>query len=213
MAPAVKICGLSTPESVAAAVDSGADYVGFVFFPPSPRCVTPARAGSLIAGVPEGVVAVALTVDADDDALAAILAEAKVGMLQLHGRESPERVARVRARFRLPVMKAVPIAAPEDVAAARAWDGVADRLLFDARPPKGATLPGGNARVFDWTLLAGHAWRSPWMLAGGLDVDNIAAAVAVTHAPAIDVSSGVEDAPGIKSEAKIRALIARAKAL
>lgn len=209
----VKICGLSTSEAVAAAVGAGADYVGFVFFPPSPRCVTLELAAELAATVPEGVVKVGLSVDADDEALAAILKEVPLDLLQLHGRESPDRVRHVQARFGLPVMKAVPIASEADVLAARAWDGVADRLLFDARPPKDSVLPGGNAKVFDWTLLAGHEWRSPWMLAGGLDVDNIAAALAITHAPAIDVSSGVEDAPGVKSIAKIRTLLERARAL
>jgi len=186
----VKICGLNAPDAVAAAVDGGARFVGFVFFPASPR-----------------VVKVGLVVDADDDALEAIVAAAGLDMLQLHGHETPQRVAAVRARFALPVMKALPIAAAADVEAAHAYEGVADRLMFDARPPKGATRPGGNALAFDWELLAGRRWAVPWILAGGLDAGNVAEAVRTSGAPAVDVSSGVEDAPGVKSLEKIRAFL------
>lgn len=203
----VKICGLNAPDAVAAAVDGGARLVGFVFFPASPRAVTPACAGALAAAVPAGIVKVGLVVDADDAALEAIVAGAALDMLQLHGHETPQRVAAVRARFALPVMKAVPIAAEADVAAAHAYEDIADRLMFDARPPKGATRPGGNALAFDWELLAGRRWALPWILAGGLDAGNVAEAVRTSGAPAVDVSSGVEDAPGVKSPEKIRAFL------
>jgi phosphoribosylanthranilate isomerase len=204
MTVAVKICGLKAPEAVDAAVEGGARLVGFVFFERTPRRVTPAEAAALAARVPRGVVKVGLVVDLDDAALADILAEAPLDLLQLHGRESPERVAEIKARFRVPVMKAVAVSEAGDLERAKAYEGVVDRLMFDAKPPAGAERPGGNAVPFDWSLLSGREWRVPWILAGGLDAGNVAQAVAVSGAATIDVSSGVEDAPGVKSPQKIR---------
>lgn len=208
----VKICGLKTAEAVDAAVTAGADLVGFVFFKKTPRYVTPAVAGGLAMRVPVGVLKVGLTVDATDDEFAAITGNGAVDILQLHGSESPERVAEVGRRFALPVMKALPIAAPEDVEAARVYEGVADRLLFDAKPPKDADRPGGNALAFDWGLLAGTRWNVPWLLAGGLTADNVQAAIRLSGAPGVDVSSGVETAPGVKDAVLIAAFIKAAKA-
>lgn len=200
----VKICGLSTPEAVKAAAAGGARYIGFVFFPPSPRFVKPAVAAELGGYANGDIVRVGLTVDAADAALADIVADARIDRLQLHGLESPERVAEVRRRFGLPVIKALPIAGPDDVAAARAYEEVADMLLFDARPPAGADRPGGNALSFDWRLLAEAAWRAPWMLAGGLTAANLTEAVRQSGAGTVDVSSGVEDQPGVKNVLKIQ---------
>jgi phosphoribosylanthranilate isomerase len=208
----VKICGLKTADAVDAAVAAGADMVGFVFFKRSPRHVTPAIAGGLAARVPVGVIKTALTVDATNDELAAITGNGAVDLLQLHGHETPERVVEVGRKFGLPVMKALPIAEPDDVAAARAYEGVADRLLFDAKPPSGADRPGGNALAFDWGLLAGTRWNVPWLLAGGLTPDNVAAAIRLSGAPGVDVSSGVESAPGVKDAGLIEAFIRAAKA-
>jgi phosphoribosylanthranilate isomerase len=199
----VKICGLNDPAAVAAAVEGGARLVGFVFFPASPRVVTPAKAGELGKAVPPGIIKVGLVVDADDQALADIVKNAKVDLLQLHGHESPERVAEIKVRFGLPVMKVVAVASEADVEAAHAYEGVADRLMFDAKPPKDASRPGGNARAFDWALLKGRIWRKPWILAGGLNAANVAEAVRVSGAKAVDVSSGVEDVPGRKNPKKI----------
>ncbi len=194
----VKICGLRRPEDVAAAVSAGAAYVGFVFFARSPRHVDHATARAAALAAPAGVVKVALTVDATDDELAALLAAVPIDMLQLHGRESPERVARLRARFKLPVMKAVGIATRDDLPALDAHARVADQILVDAKPPPGAERPGGNALAFDWRLIAGRRWPVPWMLAGGLRSQNVAEAVRLTGARQLDVSSGVERAPGVK---------------
>jgi phosphoribosylanthranilate isomerase len=164
--------------------------------------------------VPAGITRVGLFVDAGDDALAAVLAVAPLDLLQFHGSESPARIAAVKRRFARPVMKALPIAGPEDVAAADAYLGVADRLLFDARPPRApGALPGGNGLVFDWRLIAGRRWTLPWMLSGGLDAANVAEAVRVSGAPAVDVSSGVESAPGVKDAAKIAAFLAAVRAI
>ncbi len=209
----VKICGLTTADAVDAAVEGGARYVGFVFFPPSPRSLSPAAAAPLAARVPDQVIRVALTVDADDAFLDAILAAVRIDLLQLHGDESPARAAAIRARYRLPVMKALPVAEAADLARADAYTDAVDRLLFDARPPPGATRPGGNARSFDGSLLRRRSFARPWLLAGGLNADNLAAAVAASGAAAVDVSSGVEVAPGVKSAAKIRELLALARTL
>jgi len=209
----VKICGINAPAALAAAVEGGADYVGFVFYPPSPRAVTPAAAAALAAAAPARLRKVALVVDADDALLQEILDAAPIDLLQLHGSESVERVAAVRARFGVPVMKVLRVAGAGDVAAAAAYEPVADRLLFDAKPPRDMTgaLPGGNALAFDWQLLAGRTWALPWMLSGGLNADNVAEALRVSGARAVDVSSGVEDRPGVKNPDKIRAFIAAAK--
>ena len=213
MTVSVKICGLTDEAAVAAAVEGGAAMCGFVFFPASPRDVAPMRAGELTRDIPEGVTKVGLVVDADDDALAEIVATAGIGMLQLHGTEAPERVKDIRERFGLPVMKVLPVAIVEDLAHAKDYEGIADRLMFDAKPPKDAPRPGGNARAFDWTLLKGRDWRIPWMLAGGLNAENLGLAVKSSGAKAVDVSSGVEDAPGRKNADKIRAFLATAKGL
>jgi len=212
MTATVKICGLREPEHVDAAVEAGAGLTGFVFFPPSPRNLSIAEAAALTARVPAGVCKVALSVDAGDDFLADIVKNAGIGTLQLHGSESVARVSQIKKAFGLPVIKALPISSAEDIAAARAYEDHADLLLFDAKPPKDATRPGGNAESFDWMLLQGLSFRVPWLLAGGLDASNVAEALNITGAPMVDVSSGVEDAPGQKSSRKIRDFIAAVKA-
>lgn len=204
----VKICGLKERAHVDAAVEAGARYLGFVFFPKSPRNIALDQASRLTAGVPPGIAKVALTVDATDADLDRITGEVPLDMLQLHGSETPERVAEVRARYGLPVMKAIGIAGPEDVERIAIYGKVADQLLVDAKAPKGAVLPGGNGLPFDWRLVAKKYWPCPWMLAGGLTPSNVAEAIRLTGARQVDVSSGVETAPGVKDEALIRAFIA-----
>ncbi|HWE79227.1 MAG TPA: phosphoribosylanthranilate isomerase [Pseudolabrys sp.] len=211
MALAIKICGLTTPDALDVALTSGADFVGFVFFPPSPRNLGLEAARTLGAQVKGRAGKVALTVDANDDTIAAIIAALQPDMLQLHGKETPDRVVAVRTRFGLPVMKALPIATRADLATIRLYADVADRLLFDARPPAEATRPGGLGVSFDWTLLKDIKPGGPWMLSGGLDAGNAAEAIAVTGAPGVDVSSGVERAPGTKDVGKIRAFIRAAR--
>ena len=215
MAVAVKICGVNSEAALAAAVANGASALGFNFYPPSPRAIDAARAGELTGMVPPGIAKVGLFVDAGDEAIAAVLAAASLDMLQLHGEETPRRVKDIRRRFGLPVMKAVKLASATDVAAADAYIAVADRLLFDAKPPpemKGA-LPGGNAISFEWSLIAGRSWALPWLLSGGLHAGNLAAAIAATGATAVDLSSGVEDSPGRKSPEKIAAFLRLAATL
>jgi phosphoribosylanthranilate isomerase len=204
---AVKICGLRRPEDVSAAAQAGARYVGFVFFPKSPRHLGFADAAALAALVPAGLCKVALSVDADDAMLDALTGGVPLDMLQLHGHETPARVAQVKARYGLPVMKAIGIAERADLAQIDRFSGVADQLLIDAKPPEGADLPGGNGLAFDWQLLAGRVWRCPWMLAGGLAPDTVAEAIVRTGARQVDVSSGVERAAGIKDAALIHALV------
>ena len=212
MALTVKICGLRTPETLDVAIESGADQVGFVFFPPSPRNLG-LEAARLLGERAQGRAAkVALTVNANNDIIAAIVAALKPDMLQLHGDETPDRVAVVRSRFGLPVMKALPIATRADLSPIREFDKVADRLLFDARAPQDATRPGGLGVPFDWALLAGIKPAVPFMLSGGLDARNVAEALRITRAPGVDVSSGVERAPGEKDPDKIRAFIRAARA-
>jgi len=214
MSVAVKICGLSTEEAVAAAVAGGAAYVGFVFYPPSPRAVGAERAGALCAAVPSGVQRVGLFVDADDAAIRTVLDRAPIDMLQFHGRESPDRVADVKVRFHRPVMKAISVAGEEDVLRAAEYEADADLLLFDAKPPRRAdALPGGNGLAFDWRLIAGRKWRRPWMLSGGLSAAMLPEAVRISGATAVDVSSGVERRPGDKDPAKIREFLAVARTL
>jgi phosphoribosylanthranilate isomerase len=203
----VKICGLKEPAHVAAAAEAGAAYVGFVFFDRSPRNVSIAQARDLAVQAPVGVAKVALTVNADDAFLDKLVDTVPLDMLQLHGRESPERVAEVRARFGLPVMKAIGIADAEDVAKIDTYGAVADQLLVDAKPPKNADLPGGNGLSFDWRLVNRKYWPRPWMLAGGLTADNVAEAVKMTGARQLDLSSGVESAPGVKDIGMIRAFM------
>ncbi len=212
MALTIKICGLRTPEPLDVALESGADQVGFVFFPPSPRNLGMEAARVLGERVAGRAAKVALTVNANDDTLAAIVAALKPDILQLHGTETPERVAVVRSKFGLPVMKALPIATRADLSPIRQYANVADRLLFDARAPQEATRPGGLGKTFDWTLLAGLKVNVPYMLSGGLDAHNVAEAIRITGAPGVDVSSGVESRAGVKDSSKIRAFIRAARA-
>ena len=205
-----KICGLSTPETLAAAIEAGAAYVGFVFFEKSPRHVTVDAARDLAVEVPPGVAKVALTVNADNATLDAITEAVPLDMLQLHGAETPERVGEVRARYGLPVMKAIGIADAADVEKIAEYEAVADQILVDAKPPSSGDLPGGNGLSFDWRLVANRRWARPWMLAGGLTPDTVAEAIALTGARQVDVSSGVESAPGVKDVATIRAFLAAA---
>lgn len=203
----VKICGLRTPEDVAVAAEAGARYAGFVFFPKSPRAVSITQARALALSAPVGLAKVALVVNADDALLDEICAEVPLDMLQLHGGESVERVAQIRARYGLPVMKAVGVASEADLPSLEAYGKVADQLLVDAKAPKDSVLPGGNGLAFDWRLVAGRRWPVPWMLAGGLTPGNVAEAVRLTGARQVDVSSGVESAPGEKSPELIRAFV------
>lgn len=207
----VKVCGLRTGADVAAAAASGAAYVGFVFFAKSPRHLSLSEARELALAAPVGLAKVALTVDADDATLDAIVEAMPLDMLQLHGHESPERVAEVRARYGLPVMKALGVADEGDLPAILEYSLAADQILIDAKPPKGADLPGGNGLAFDWRLISGRHWLRPWMLAGGLTADNIAEAVRLTGARQVDVSSGVESAPGVKDPARIAAFLKAAR--
>jgi phosphoribosylanthranilate isomerase len=207
----VKICGLSTPEALEVALETGADMAGFVFFPPSPRNVSLETARSLGARVKGRANKVALTVDADDTFLAALIEALQPDMLQLHGKEKPERVAVIKRRYGLPVMKAIAVEAQNDLAAAAAYAAVADRLLFDARAPREATRPGGLGRPFDWSLVRHADPGVPFLLSGGLDAGNVAEALNITGAPGVDVSSGVERAPGEKDPDKIRAFVRAAR--
>jgi phosphoribosylanthranilate isomerase len=207
----IKICGITDAAALAVAADSGADLIGLVFFPPSPRSLTPDRAAQIVRNAPSGVKKVGLFVDADDAAIDAVLAAVPLDLLQLHGSESPARVAALKARTGRPVIKAVKLGTAADLAAAAPYVGVADGILFDAVPPKGATRPGGNALAFDWSILSGNAPRCTWILSGGLKPDNVAEAIRITGATCVDVSSGVEDRPGVKNPAKIRAFIAAAR--
>ncbi|MEN3395797.1 phosphoribosylanthranilate isomerase [Brucella melitensis] len=198
MALDIKICGLKTPEALAAALDGGATHIGFIFFPKSPRHITPDAAARLRAAATGRAVAVAVTVDADDEALDEIVKTVRPDMLQLHGGETPERVRFLKERYNLPVMKAFSIREAGDLEAIAPYRGIADRFLFDAKPPKGSELPGGNGISFDWNLLAALDADIDYMLSGGLNADNIAEALLKTGAPGIDISSGVECAPGEK---------------
>jgi phosphoribosylanthranilate isomerase len=194
----IKICGLKTKETLGAALDGGASHVGFIFFPKSPRYIDPAEAGTLREMARGRAKAVAVTVDADDATLDAIVARMAPDMLQFHGRESPERLAGVKALYGLPVMKALPVREAGDLAAVEPFLGAVDRFLFDAKPPKGSELPGGNGVSFDWSLLAGLDPSVDYLLSGGLNADNIGAALSLLQPRGIDVSSGVESAPGVK---------------
>ena len=208
----VKICGLSTPDALDAALDAGADMAGFVFFAPSPRNIALATARGLSARVNGRAQKVALTVDADDLVLAQIIDALKPDLLQLHGHETPERVTAIKRRFGLSVMKALAIETQSDLAATAAYTTIADRLLFDARPPRDATRPGGLGKPFDWHLLENLDLPIPFMLSGGLHAGNVAEALRITRAGGVDVSSGVESAPGVKDPEKIRAFVRAARA-
>jgi phosphoribosylanthranilate isomerase len=207
----VKICGVNSPVALDAAVSAGADMLGFVFFPPSPRALSPADAAALGALDTGGAERVGLFVDPDDAGIEAVLAALPLHVIQLHGAETPERCAAVRARFGLPVMKALGVASPSDLDALTAYAPVVDRFLLDAKPPAGAELPGGNAAAFDWRLVAGRAVPRPWLLAGGLTPGNVARALAESGAPGVDVSSGVEKSRGVKDPALVKAFVAAAK--
>jgi phosphoribosylanthranilate isomerase len=214
MTVAAKICGLSTEAAVTAAVAGGAAFLGFNFYLPSPRAVSADEAACLCVRVPAEIARVGLFVDADDGAIRSVLDTVPIDILQFHGNESPERVAGAKIRFGRPVMKAVAIAGPEDVANAVRYEDAADMLLFDAKPPRrSGALPGGNGFAFDWRLIAGRSWRRPWMLSGGLTAELLPEAVRVSGAAAVDVSSGVERRPGEKDPDKILAFLAAARAL
>lgn len=208
----VKICGLRTLADVKAVAAAGAAYAGFNFFSKSPRYVTPVQARELALAAPIGLAKVALVVDASDDLLDALVETVPLDMLQLHGHETPDRVAEVRARYGLPVMKVLGVADEGDLAAILDHSVVADQLLIDAKAPKGAVLPGGNGVAFDWRLIAGRRWLRPWMLAGGLTPDNVAEAIRLTGAVQVDVASGVESAPGQKDPQRIAAFVRAAEA-
>ena len=203
----VKICGLRTPEDVASVAAAGAAYAGLVFFEKSPRHLTIPTARELALEAPIGLAKVALTVNADDAFLDQLIEAVPLDILQLHGKETPERVAQIRARYGLPVMKAVGVASEEDLPALSDYAQVSDMLLVDAKAPKDAALPGGNGLTFDWRLLAGRKWTLPWMLAGGLTPQNVHEAVRLTGATQVDVSSGVESAPGVKDPARVKAFV------
>lgn len=207
----VKICGLKEPEHVEVAAQAGAAYIGLVFFEKSPRYVGLAQARELALAAPVGLAKVALVVNAEDGFLDQLVETVPIDMLQLHGKESPERVAEIRARYGLPVMKAVGIAEEADLAALQTYGAVADQLLVDAKPPKGAVLPGGNGLAFDWRLVNRKYWPCPWMLAGGLTPENVAEAVRMTGARQVDVSSGVESAPGVKDADLIQRFVEAAR--
>lgn len=207
----VKICGLSTPETLDVALDAGADALGFNFFPPSPRYISLQAARALSARVKGRAEKVAVVVDADDATLTDIVEALHPDMLQLHGKETPARVSAVHARFGLPVMKALPIETKADLGAIPLYTKVADRFLFDARAPKDATRPGGLGKPFDWHLLENLDLAIPFMLSGGLHAENVADALRITRAPGVDVSSGVESRPGVKDPEKIRAFIRAAR--
>ena len=205
----IKICGLSTPETLAAALDAGADYVGFVFFAPSSRNLSFAAARELAARVEDCAKIVALTVDADDATIDAVVDAIAPDVLQLHGGETPARTAALRARTGRTVWKAIGVSTAADILRASDYAGAANRILFDAKPPRDAELPGGNGRAFDWSLLADKRSKPfDWMLSGGLDAGNVTDALRITSAPAVDVSSGVERAPGVKDSGLIRAFVA-----
>lgn len=210
----IKICGVTSAAAAAQAAAAGAAYLGFNFYPPSPRALSFADAAEAVASVPAGIARVGLVVDAGDGFLDALLDAVPLDMLQLHGQESQARVAEIRARAGLPVMKAVGIRDAGDLPAIAAYEAVADQILVDAKPPREGAgyLPGGNALSFDWRLIAGRRWPVPWMLAGGLTPANVAEAVRLTGARQVDVSSGVESAPGVKDADAIRAFIAAAAA-
>lgn len=203
----VKFCGLRSPADMMAAAQSGASYAGLVFFPKSPRNVTVAEAQAAALAAPEGLCKVALVVNADNALLDQIVEGVPLDMLQLHGSESPERVAEVRARYGLPVMKAMGVADEGDLEGLLEMSLAADQLLIDAKPPKNADLPGGNGLSFDWRLVGRRRWLKPWMLAGGLTPENVAEAIRLTNVRQVDLSSGVESAPGVKDYAKMQAFM------
>ena len=208
----VKICGLTREDGVEAVIESGADYIGVVLLAKSPRTISIERAAELLDPVPRKILRVGLFVEPDDKFLEETLKDLRLDLLQLHGKETPNRIEAVRKEFGIPVMKALGIFDASDLQRAREFEDVADITMFDAKPPKGADRPGGHGKAFDWTLLAGLKWKTPWMLAGGLTPENVAQAVELSGAKIVDVSSGVESAPGVKDPDKIRRFVAAAKA-
>lgn len=216
MVPMVKICGLTTPQTLRAAVDAGADFVGLVAYPPSPRAVSPQRAAAVLedAGMAteRPVRVVAVTVDPDDALLKGIAEWFAPDFIQLHGSETPERADQVRAITGAGIIKSIPVSGPADLDAADAWSEAADHLLFDARTPEGSSLPGGMGLSFDWSMMQGRTFARPWFLAGGLSAGNVAQALAASGAPMLDVSSGVESAPGVKEPALIAAFVQAVRA-
>ncbi|MBU6471769.1 MAG: phosphoribosylanthranilate isomerase [Alphaproteobacteria bacterium] len=211
MSTEVKICGVNAAEAVDAALSAKADYLGLVFFPRSPRHLMPAQAASLAARARGRARLVALLVDAGDEAIASAIAAARPDFLQLHGQETPERVGAVRAKFGLPVIKALAVAELADLVPVPMYEQAADMLLFDAKAPGSADRPGGHGAAFDWQLLKGRKFARPWLLAGGLNAGNVARAIAASGAPGVDTSSGVEAAPGKKSAELIREFVAAAR--
>ncbi len=211
MTPMIKICGLSTPETVRTALENGADMIGFIFFAKSPRNVSVEEAAGLRKLAVGKADAVAVSVDADDGFLDLIVSGIKPDWLQLHGQETPERVAQVKTRYGLPVMKAFSIREAADLDALTPYQGIADRFLFDAKAPKGSQLPGGNGVSFDWKLLAALDPGLNYMLSGGLNAGNVGEALALTNAPGLDISSGVESAPGVKDSGLINDFFAAVK--
>ena len=211
MSAHAKICGLTTPDALDAALAGGAAFVGAVAFPKSPRHIEPLHAATLFERARNKAKIVAVTVDADDALLTEIALILKPDLIQLHGSETPARAERVRVLTGAGIIKVLPIRAHEDFAEADGWEPFADHLMFDAKPPEGSNLPGGVGARFDWTLLAGRAFRHPWFVAGGLTPDNVAQAIRVSGAPLVDVSSGVESAPGVKDPALIAAFLKAAR--
>lgn len=212
MSVLVKVCGLRTPDTIDAAIGAGADMLGFVFFSRSPRHVPYTDALLLARHIGDRAHKVALTVDASDGEFDAIVEALAPDLLQLHGEEDPRRVAAIRTRYGLPVMKAIGVSTRDDVRQIDAYRFVADRILFDAKPPAGSALPGGNGVPFDWQILAGLDIGKPYMVSGGLDAGNVRRAIEATQAPGVDVSSGVERAPGDKDPARIAAFVKAARA-
>jgi phosphoribosylanthranilate isomerase len=213
VSPDVKICGITDDQALKAAVEHGASYVGFVFYPPSPRALDVKPAAALAAKVPAHIMTVGLLVDPTDNDVLEVARNVPLGMIQLHGKETPARVAKIRHLANLPAMKAIGIASNEDFTQVKDYEAVADMLLFDAKPSKNAVLPGGNAESFDWSLLKGKKFARPWLLAGGINAKNLAEALTESGARGVDVSSGVEDKPGHKNPDKIRELLEEAKRL
>jgi phosphoribosylanthranilate isomerase len=208
----VKICGINDLAAMNAALDARADLVGLVFFPPSPRAVTPLGGADLAAAARGRAMITALLVDADNTLIRDVMQRVNPDLLQLHGSETPERVAEIRACFGKPVMKAIAVSNVDDLSAVPAFEAVADRILYDAKPPKDANRPGGHGRTFDWNLLAQVSRKKPMMLSGGLNPDNVAEAIRIVRPDAVDISSGVEDAPGVKNADKIKTFVVNARA-
>ncbi len=208
-----KICGIKTPEMLSCAVEAGARFIGFVFFPPSPRHVSIDTAKELALMLPTGVRGVGLFVDPSDAELEGVLGKVQLDMIQLHGQESPERVAEIKAKFAMPIIKAFPVSEAGDLDSVASYEPYIDWILFDAKPPKDATVPGGTGKSFDWSILEGKSFSKPWMLSGGLTCENVAQALSVLSLDAVDVSSGVEKIRGEKDAGKIKAFIGAVNAL